>query len=163
MLNIIIIISSTKTQMTQNPAYPKVELCQIIESNPSCIDSPNPISSTLYEDITGIDNHPQKLEEDYNVLQHPQVGERKYKVKYEQPDYSTAFASELHHTVECGMKDTLSIDSPDTYDDIIGVGSHPLPPKVEDYNVLQHEPQTLRRVEEEEYQVLGEWESQHNT
>ena len=124
------------------------------------VDPPDPISSTLYEDI---DSHPQKLK-DYNVLQQPQMGE---KVQYEQPDYSNIFPSELCQTVECGQQDTLATDSADgrsftsPYDDIIGV-SHPQTPKVEDYNVLQHKPQTLRRVEKEEYQVLGEWESQHN-
>ena len=145
--------------MTQNSAYPNVELCQIIKSNPK--DLPDPISSTLYEDIAGIeDSHPQKLEE----LQQPQVGEKK---QYEQPDYSNVFPSELYQTVECGQQDTLATDSADgrsftsPRDDIIGV-SHPQLPKVEDYNVLQYKPQILRRVEEEEYQVLGEWESHHN-
>ena len=150
--------------MTQNPAYPNVELCRIIKSNPK--DLPDPISSTLYEDIAGIeDSRPQKLKEDYNVLQQHQVGEKKHQVQYEQPDYSNVFPSELYQTVECGQQSTLATDSVDgrsftsPYDDIIGV-SHPQPSKVEDYNVLQHEPQKLRRVEEEEYQVLGEWESQ---
>ena len=92
------------------------------------------------------------------------MGEKKHQVQYEQPDYSNVFPSELCQTVECGQQNTLATNSlsfmSQAYDDIIGVGSHPQPPKVEDYNVLQHKPQTLRRVEEEEYQVLGEWESQ---
>ena len=88
--------------MTNNTAYgtsPK---------DSSRIDPPDPIASTSYEDITGIDNHLQKLEEDYNVLQHPQVGERK---QYEHPDYSNAFPSELYQTIECGQQDTLATDS----------------------------------------------------
>ena len=139
--------------MTQNSAYPNVEF------NQSC-DPPDPISSTLYEDI---DSNPQKLD---NILQQPQVGEKKHQLQYEQPDYSNVFPSELYQTVECGQQNTLATDSlsfkSQAYDDIIGVSSHPQPPMVEDYNVLQHKPQTLRRVEEEEYQVLGEWESHHN-
>ena len=92
-------------QMTNDLAY------GTSPEDSSCIDPPDPKSSTVYEDITGIDNHPQKLEEDYNVLQHPQVGERKHRVQYEQPDYSNAFPSELYQTIECGQQDTLATDS----------------------------------------------------